>query len=226
MADITGGEDDIGLPYKRPTFDDWNNIATFYHPLMAGSIDGTDTEAHDRAVIRASRSKYTPNKRVKGNPAKTVMIRHLTRHTKEVTLKRIFSEFGELVECRVVRDIITGISKGYAFIEYEHESEARRAIRESKELLIDESKVTVDFECGRTLPGWIPRRFGGGFGGKKESGQLRFGGVERQFRRPIPLNSNPLGVKNRNENMKRDFRQTRDNSSKDCFSARKHFKTR
>ena len=35
--------------------------------------------------------------------------------------------------------------------------------------------------------GWVPRRLGGGFGGKKESGQLRFGGKDRPFRKPIKL---------------------------------------
>ena len=35
------------------------------------------------------------------------------------------------------------------------------------------SSVVVDRELERTLPGWIPRRFGGGFGGKKESGQIK-----------------------------------------------------
>lgn len=29
---------------------------------------------------------------------------------------------------------------------------------------------------------------GGGFGGKKESGQLRFGGMDRPFKRPIVPN--------------------------------------
>ena len=43
----------------------------------------------------------------------------------------------------------------------------------------------VDMEVARTLPGWVPRRLGGGFSGKKESGQLRFGGIDRPFRRPI-----------------------------------------
>jgi U11/U12 small nuclear ribonucleoprotein SNRNP35 len=28
---------------------------------------------------------------------------------------------------------------------------------------------------------------GGGFGGKKESGQLRFGGRDRPFRKPLPV---------------------------------------
>ncbi|CAH9101275.1 unnamed protein product [Cuscuta europaea] len=37
----------------------------------------------------------------------------------------------------------------------------------------------------RLMPGWIPRRLGGGLGGKKESGQLRFGGRERPFRAPL-----------------------------------------
>lgn len=31
---------------------------------------------------------------------------------------------------------------------------------------------------------WIPRRLGGGFGGKKESGQLRFGARDRPFKQP------------------------------------------
>ncbi|KAJ4968306.1 hypothetical protein NE237_015007 [Protea cynaroides] len=40
------------------------------------------------------------------------------------------------------------------------------------------------------MAGWIPRRLGGGLGGKKESSQLRFGGRERPFR--APLRSIPL----------------------------------
>lgn len=39
----------------------------------------------------------------------------------------------------------------------------------------------------RTLKGWIPRRLGGGFGGKKESGQLRFGGRSRPFQKPYDI---------------------------------------
>jgi len=43
----------------------------------------------------------------------------------------------------------------------------------------------VELECERTLSGWVPRRLGGGFGGRKEAGQLRFGGHDRPFRKPI-----------------------------------------
>lgn len=42
--------------------------------------------------------------------------------------------------------------------------------------------ILVDYERSRGMVGWIPRRFGGGYGGKKESGQLRFGARDRPFR--------------------------------------------
>ncbi|KAF9372716.1 hypothetical protein CPB97_001056 [Podila verticillata] len=43
----------------------------------------------------------------------------------------------------------------------------------------------VDFERSRVMEGWIPRRLGGGLGGKRESGQLRFGGGLKPFRTPF-----------------------------------------
>ena len=43
----------------------------------------------------------------------------------------------------------------------------------------------VDFERERIVKGWVPRRLGGGVGGKKESGQLRFGGRDRPFKKPL-----------------------------------------
>ncbi|KAG0335975.1 small nuclear ribonucleoprotein 35kDa (U11 U12) [Podila horticola] len=45
--------------------------------------------------------------------------------------------------------------------------------------------VLVDFERSRVMVGWVPRRLGGGLGGKKESGQLRFGGGLKPFRPPF-----------------------------------------
>ena len=121
------------------------------------------------------------------------MIRHLSPETKQNTLRELFSKCGEIANCRLVRDLVTGKSRRYAFIEYQHRRDAKSAIHEFNGTVIDDQQVVVDEECQRTLKGWIPRRFGGGFGGKKESGQLRFGGVDRPFRRPIPVNSKSIG---------------------------------
>ena len=60
MADQLQSE----APYKIATFDDWSPIALRYHPLQAGSIDGTDLEPHDKGIIRALRARYRPNKKV------------------------------------------------------------------------------------------------------------------------------------------------------------------
>lgn len=46
------------------------------------------------------------------------------------------------------------------------------------------------------MKGWKPRRLGGGFGGQRQSGQLRFGCVSRPFQKPFdgtqPLTSSDL----------------------------------
>lgn len=52
---------------------------------------------------------------------------------------------------------------------------------------IDGSEIIVEKEVERIMRGWKPRRLGGGFGGRKESGQLRFGCRERPFKKPISI---------------------------------------
>ncbi|XP_068739038.1 U11/U12 small nuclear ribonucleoprotein 35 kDa protein-like [Montipora capricornis] len=186
---MESGNDKVGkvdVGYEIPTWSNWSPLAKFYHPLQAGSIDGTDTEAHDRAVSRAMLAKYKPNKRVCGDPDKTLFVGKLSKDTCEDTVYKVFGKCGELVNCKLVRDVVTGFSRGYAFVEYKSDRDANKAWRELHNETIDGCTILVEYEAARTLKGWIPRRLGGGFGGKKESGQLRFGGRDRPFRRPIP----------------------------------------
>ncbi|XP_069612055.1 U11/U12 small nuclear ribonucleoprotein 35 kDa protein [Ranitomeya imitator] len=166
---------------------EWTPIAKFYDPLKAGSIDGTDEEPHDRAVLRAMLARYVPNKGVVGDPQLTLFVARLSQQTTEEKLKEVFSRYGDIQRIRLVRDFITGFSKGYAFVEYKQEHAIKKAYRDANRLVIDQREVYVDFELERSLKGWRPRRLGGGFGGKKESGQLRFGGRDRPFRKPINL---------------------------------------
>lgn len=73
----------IDMGYEIPTWNNWSPLAKFYHPLQAGSIDGTDTAPHDRAVTRALEAKYKPNKRVSGDPDKTLFVGKLSKDTCE-----------------------------------------------------------------------------------------------------------------------------------------------
>lgn len=168
----------------------WKIYADKYDPIEIGSIDGTDTEPHDRALLRAMHADYKPNRRVRGNPHHTIFVGRLNPRTTQETIETEFSKFGAIVNARLVKDIVTGKSRGYAFVEYDSAVEARNAVINMKAEVIDNSEVLVDMEAERVLSGWKPRRLGGGFGGKKESGQLRFGCRDRPFKKPIHVTGN------------------------------------
>lgn len=165
--------------------DYWSPIAEEYDPVRVGSIDGTDTVPHDHGIVRALNATYRPNKGVIGDPLCTLFVARLNYITTESTVEEAFSKFAPVRRVRLVRDVVTGFSKGYAFVEFYDEHTTKRVCRDAVGLVLDDKEVLVDFECERTLPGWVPRRLGGGFGGRKEAGQLRFGGRDRPFRKPI-----------------------------------------
>ncbi|XP_045760536.1 U11/U12 small nuclear ribonucleoprotein 35 kDa protein-like [Maniola jurtina] len=162
---------------------------TTYDPIKIGSIDGTDTEPHDRAILRAIHSEYVPNKLVKGDPHHTIFVARLNPRTTQDTIYTEFSKFGKIVNCRLVKDIVTGKSKQYAFVEYASSTSVDQALREMYKEYVEGAEIIVEREAERRLQGWKPRRLGGGFGGKRESGQLRFGCSERPFKRPLLVSS-------------------------------------
>nr|GMD90807.1 U11/U12 small nuclear ribonucleoprotein 35 kDa protein [Ipomoea batatas] len=165
--------------------------ADIYHPIQSGSIDGTDILPHDSAVYRAllcsNAGLYDPfgDPKAIGDPYCTLFVGRLSHLTTEHTLREEMSKYGRVKNLRLVRHIVTGASCGYAFVEFETEREMRRAYKDAHHKIIDDSEIIVDYNRQRLMPGWIPRRLGGGLGGKKESGQLRFGGRDRPFRAPL-----------------------------------------
>lgn len=154
-----------------------------YDPIKAGCSDGSGDYIHDRAVLRAARSRYRPNKQVVGDPKKTIFVGRLNPLTKEESVKDYFSRFGSVNRCRLVKDMVTGMSRRYAFVEFNAASDACRAAERGHHAIIDSREIIVEMELERILPGWRPRRLGGGLGGNKKSGQLRFGGKETPFKR-------------------------------------------
>lgn len=129
---------------------------------------------------------------------------------------QFFSQYGEVVSAKVIYDVVTGHSQNYGFVEMKSETDAWKLARKEDHLVLYNHKLFVDFELSRTKKGWKPRRLGtpntlkglydidfcviyyfvffikgGGFGGKKESGQLRFGGKERPFKKPYLIDVPP-----------------------------------
>ena len=116
-------------------------------------------------------------------PRRTLFVGHLPAAATEGELRALFLPFGEVRSTRIVRDIVTGASCGYAFVEFYESCSCRRALQVPS-LRLHDKRLLLEAQLARATPGWVPRRFGGGLGGRKESGQLRFGGRERPHRVP------------------------------------------
>lgn len=57
----------------------------------------------------------------------------------------IFSRFGPILSCEVIRDKRTGDSLQYAFIEFEHQKDCEQAYFKMQGVLIDDHRIHVDF---------------------------------------------------------------------------------
>jgi len=85
----------------------------------------------------------------------------------------IFSRFGKILSCEIIRDKRTGDSLQYAFIEFEEQSSCEQAYFKMKDVLIDDKRIHVDFSqsVSRLSDSWRDstnskrRHGGGGFGG-------------------------------------------------------------
>ncbi|TVU32056.1 hypothetical protein EJB05_23774 [Eragrostis curvula] len=80
----------------------------------------------------------------------------------------------KLYTCKacLVTDKETKKSRGYAFIEYVHTRDMKNAYKHADGRKVDNRRVLVDVERGRTVPNWRPRRLGGGLGSSRISGEV------------------------------------------------------
>lgn len=136
-----------------------------------------------------SKSKNTKGDRKGGSetvPSKTLFIKNLSYDTTEETLKEAM---GGIV-ARIVTHQDTGKSKGFGYVEFSSEEEAKKNLKEKQGLDIDGRNVFVDFSTPRGSGGggrggrgrggggggFRGRGGRGGFGGRGGGGRGSFGG--------------------------------------------------
>ena len=74
-------------------------------------------------------------------------------------LDTIFSRFGPIVSCEVIRDKRTKDSLQYAFIEFENQKDCEQAYFKMQGVLIDDHRIHVDFSqsvCRRQVSSSYP----------------------------------------------------------------------
>ncbi|WFD04712.1 peptidylprolyl isomerase [Malassezia vespertilionis] len=93
-------------------------------------------------------------------PENVLFVCKLNPVTRSDDLELIFSRFGKIHKCEVMRDKATGDSLQYAFVEFEDRSAAEQAYYKMQNVLIDDRRIWVDFsQSVSKLHGvWVKQR--------------------------------------------------------------------
>jgi peptidyl-prolyl cis-trans isomerase-like 4 len=106
-------------------------------------------------------------------PENVLFVCKLNPVTQDEDMELIFSRFGKILSCEVIRDKRTGDSLQYAFIEYSSQKECEQAYLKMDGVLIDDHRIHVDFSqsVSKIADDWRDvttkkrRSAAGGFGG-------------------------------------------------------------
>ncbi|CAJ0609419.1 unnamed protein product [Cylicocyclus nassatus] len=85
-------------------------------------------------------------------PCRCIGIFGMNTDTSERDLENIFQEFGEIDYIKIVRDHVTGRSRGFGFVYYLRTRDAAAAREELKDARIDGMRVRVDFSVTSSAP--------------------------------------------------------------------------
>ena len=100
-------------------------------------------EAHSRAIVLEMTGDI-PDAEVKP-PEEVLFVCKLNPVTTDDDLEILFSRFGKIRKCEIIRDTKTGDSLNYAFIEFETEDACIEAYEKMNNVLIDDRRIKVDF---------------------------------------------------------------------------------
>ncbi|MBI2880641.1 MAG: RNA-binding protein [Candidatus Tectomicrobia bacterium] len=110
---------------------------------------------------------------------KKIYVGNLSYKTAEKELESAFSAFGTVVSVSIVRDLQTGESRGFGFVEMEQDEEAAAAITGLGGTELDGRTLTVNE--ARPRPERSHRPGGGGRRGGPGGGGPRGGGPGRRW---------------------------------------------
>ena len=76
---------------------------------------------------------------------KNVIVNYIPPHITEAYLQNMFITCGKIIGCKLMRDKTNGVSLGYAFVNYNTEAEAARAIEMFDGHQLDNKKIRVSY---------------------------------------------------------------------------------
>ncbi len=123
-----------------------------------------------------------------------IYVGNLSPRTTETELRQAFEEFGEVDTAKIIKDNLTGRSRGFGFVEMPNQEQAQAAISGlngkdlgGSALTVNEAKPRESRGGGRSYGGrpggGRPPGGGGGFGGRggRSGGGSRGGGGRHSY---------------------------------------------
>ncbi|XP_011098784.1 glycine-rich RNA-binding protein 2, mitochondrial [Sesamum indicum] len=123
----------------------------------------SELSAPNASLFQAIRSMSSSSKLFVGG---------LSYSTDEMSLREAFSQYGEVVEARVILDRETGRSRGFGFITFTSSEAASSAIQAFDGQDLHGRRIRVNYATEKPRGGG----FGGGFGGGGGGGGFNYGG--------------------------------------------------
>ena len=104
--------------------------------------------------------------------AKKLFVGGLSWDTNDDGLRRAFASYGEITEAKVITDRDTGRSRGFGFVTFDQDDDAKTAISKMDGTNLDGRTIKVNEAQEKSPRGG--GRSGGGFGGGRGSGRNRW----------------------------------------------------
>jgi len=104
--------------------------------------------------------------------AKKLFVGGLSWDTTDDGLRQAFASYGEITEAKVITDRDTGRSRGFGFVTFSQEEDAKKAISQMDGTSLDGKTIKVNEAQQKSARGG--GRSGGGFGGGRGSGRNRW----------------------------------------------------
>ncbi|KAI6250132.1 Peptidyl-prolyl cis-trans isomerase-like 4 [Erysiphe necator] len=169
-------------------------------------------------------------------PENVLFVCKLNPVTTDEDLELIFSRFGVILSCEVIKDRRTNDSLQYAFIEFEEQASCEQAYFKMQGVLIDDHRIHVDFsqsvskisDSWRSATNSKRRARAGGFGGvsglekkRQYKSDKERRGRDRKDKYGMIIDEEEMRKRHEREEKENVERRYRDRSS----SPRKHIRT-
>ncbi|KAL8968419.1 MAG: hypothetical protein Q9183_002469 [Haloplaca sp. 2 TL-2023] len=150
------------IKVNGPSSGDGHHTPASNSPADAADPDVAEDEELDEAAQEEAQEKLRREREAKAQaltleivgdlpyaevkpPENVLFVCKLNPVTEDEDLDLIFSRFGKIVSCEVIRDKRTGDSLQYAFVEFEDQKACEQAYFKMQGVLIDDHRIHVDF---------------------------------------------------------------------------------